>query len=1664
MSVNVPNRLAHHTVLPRKQMNNLRHLLRRVKPTKSRRASEDRTRGFLSNNRRLLTEMLEQRQLLAGDIGPWLDAEPSVKDVNDYAVAQNYWNKYDVNNDGHVTALDALHVINYMNANPEGEPTGAIRDGVGFVDVNGDNVVTALDSLQVINRLNRAEGAPDYDVRFELTPRNLDDSLIAQDGTYTTDTGATGVRYTVDKDEIFKLEVAVQDDRGRFNSFGVFQAVTDILINETGVLVPAVGEIQGFDFAREVVTQAPPPNSTIEFFYANDPSDVVSASLEDFLGSSDSDTAQFVSDAVVQLSSGTGELNISEDDILVTAAPESSTGPYQIRIEYNSLDLANVDVPRLETRLRLNGVEQSVTTIEQNVMLANGEFNPITLRERFETFMRNDARNVPPNPAINDGLGPLIYGQNSNSGRFHTDVQGNGTDIFTEVRTLGPIGKLTDSISNYDYTTAYDAFSIPVRAVKTASDVGVRLGKSEPRVGFEGVLIYGADDSKSAVPPERVHLDERSEFQLNVTGEDTGELTANNATMAVTEDDAAGDTIQLQVTGALPGETITFDVPPRQGALGTATIDAGGVMTYIPDANKFGTDLVVYTATTPSGGTATATVTVNIDAVNDSPVAYDDPDSGTLSVDAGSSILIDVLANDDAGGDFSEPISELTITAGSLAPTLGAIAIEGDKIRYTPTPGAASGTDTFTYTITDAGGLSDSATVTVSVVNNASGISASDKSITIAEDNGGEITSEVLVADLSADGLITVNSGDTNISLDSATGPADRGTVRIDGDQIFYTPKQDDNGPVSITYTASNNAGTDSGTIFVDITPVNDQPVAPPLQFDVNEMATRTINVLLPGGGQTGPSDVETPTSDLIVTLPAQTFSPLGTVSVVNNQLVVKSLGTADQGGFSFQYRVTDADGAVSDNGTITIDIVDVLNPPVAGDQNVPAVDEDSGDVTVDLSALTTSEAGSVVYTVDSTSVPADQLGVATIDGSDLVFALKQDANGTGTLVYRATDAAGYSLGTLTFTVNPVNDAPVLGQISDSVAENSSIDIDVAGMATDVDSTDLTAAVVTDPANGTAVLLPSGLIQYTPNADYTGPDSFRVSVSDGIAPPVEAQVTILVTEVVAPPVATDGTLTVDEDAAATTLDLKPLVTSDATATITLVGSASHGTATITNGVLSYQPAANYFGVDSITYEATSSAGSDTGVIAITVNAVNDAPIASDDTVVVTANTAKEIDVLANDTPNPGGESDTVTLSIEAGDGPAHGTVSVTNNVVTYTPDDDFVGTDSFVYTLSDGQGGVDTATVSITVNEIANNAPIANNDTAVVTKNTAKVIHVLGNDTPNPGGETDTVTLSIATGDEPAHGTVSISNNVLTYTPETGFVGTDSFVYTLSDDKGASDTATVSITVEDTAVVGSEVSGQIYLDSISNLGDVVLNDAAPIRSGSFESGETTLVGVRVHLKGVAGTPTASTAWTVVTDRDGRYTFDNVPPGSYEIHYDLPEGMKVAGEGVDGIIPITIPDGEQVPMDVSADFVIEDLGDKYYAGRNILTTDPNREGLPPTVTVGETSSFFFTESDDNTLVQNTVLVGRDFGDARFIELLMNQNRDEALLVIVHDDLRTQTAAIDADHLAVLDSGSDVRVDLFGGTNDFVFTDIDDMTDITTLYPEYQDAIEELLNSF
>ncbi|QDU18158.1 Ig-like domain-containing protein [Urbifossiella limnaea] len=184
-------------------------------------------------------------------------------------------------------------------------------------------------------------------------------------------------------------------------------------------------------------------------------------------------------------------------------------------------------------------------------------------------------------------------------------------------------------------------------------------------------------------------------------------------------------------------------------------------------------------------------------------------------------------------------------------------------------------------------------------------------------------------------------------------------------------------------------------------------------------------------------------------------------------------------------------------------------------------------------------------------------------------------------------------------------------------------------------------------------------------------------------------------------------------------------------------------------------------------------------------APNQAPVAANDSATTAAGTPVTVDVLANDS-DPDGDALTITgLTNLVG-----GTAVVSNGRVVFTPTAGFSGAASFVYTISDGRGGVASATAAVTVTAPVNRAPVAVNDSASTTAGTPVTVDVLANDS-DPDGDALTVTgVTNVVG-----GTAVISNGRVVFTPTAGFSGTGSFVYSISDGRGGVASATAAISV-----------------------------------------------------------------------------------------------------------------------------------------------------------------------------------------------------------------------------------------------------------------------------
>jgi YD repeat-containing protein len=357
---------------------------------------------------------------------------------------------------------------------------------------------------------------------------------------------------------------------------------------------------------------------------------------------------------------------------------------------------------------------------------------------------------------------------------------------------------------------------------------------------------------------------------------------------------------------------------------------------------------------------------------------------------------------------------------------------------------------------------------------------------------------------------------------------------------------------------------------------------------------------------------------------------------------------------------------------------------------------------------------------------------------------------------------------------------------------NTPKSIDVLDNDSDPNGDQLSITAVTPPTNGTASIIDvSGedWVKYTPNTGYLGTDSFTYTITDGQSS-VTANVSVAVVTDNDPPVAVNDAVSTNEDQAKT---INPLSNdSDPESQSLSLGSItapSNGSAVKSGNSVIYTPAANFSGSDSFTYNVSDGALTSSATVSITINAVNDTPVANNDSITTNEDTAKTFNPRINDTDV---ETPSSSLTISAKTNGSKGTVAIVSSgaQLRYTPNANANGSDSFTYTIKDGSNATDTATVSVAISPVNDNIN-AINDSRSTNEDTATTFDPRTNDI-EPDGQTVTITGKT----NGSKGTVAITNSGtrLRYTPNSNVNGSDSFTYTVSDGH-STDTATVSMTI-----------------------------------------------------------------------------------------------------------------------------------------------------------------------------------------------------------------------------------------------------------------------------
>jgi len=629
----------------------------------------------------------------------------------------------------------------------------------------------------------------------------------------------------------------------------------------------------------------------------------------------------------------------------------------------------------------------------------------------------------------------------------------------------------------------------------------------------------------------------------------------------------------------------------------------------------------------------------------------------------------------------------------------------------------------------------------------------------------------------------------------------------------------------------------------------NDTPNAVADLTTTDENTSVTIDVLDNDDfGNDGPNN-----GQIIVT-----ENPSNGVATVNNNgtptnptddFITYTPNQGFSGTDQFSYEITDEDGETSET-VVTITVVEEPCLANAGTLIADATSVELSNGTATISAtlagglivpngyevlyVLTSGSGLVIEGVNAAPIfTVEEAGDYTIhtlvyDASTLDLSIVQIGATTGFDVNSLLEQGG---GTICAALD-VPGAPI------TVEEEENLPTAIDDTATTLEATPVSVTVtdnddfgqdgpnngqimiIMNPSNGIAFVNTNGtptnptddFITYTPNAGFIGTDELTYTITDENGDIDEAVLTITVEEIPGNPEANDDSATTDEG---TTVEVMvnindsygPLGPNQGQ--ITIVQNPTFGIAFVndngtpnspTDDFIVYTPDNGFVGTDELVYEITDANGNtDTAVVTITVEGQ---PEAQDDTASTIEGESVETLVSDNDNYGPNGPGNQPVMIVT---GPSNGTATVdtngtvdpTDDTIIYTPFNGFTGTDELTYKITDAQGNISEATLTIIVGD----APNAEDDTANTMEGEAVDVFVGNNDDYGSNGAGSQPVMIVngpsnGTATVDTNGTVDPTDDFIVYTPDNGFVGTDELTYKITDAAGNISEATITITVE----------------------------------------------------------------------------------------------------------------------------------------------------------------------------------------------------------------------------------------------------------------------------
>ena len=1465
--------------------------------------------------------------------------------------------------DADVEYLEAGETVTETFTVTVSDGNGGTVDQTVTVVITGANDTPTLTTGAVDVAVNEASDASAQDLSSSgtITFADLDETTSITAATSTV-TGSSGVSIPSAVNTALLSAITVTDNSD--NTAGWTLSATDLDLDflTAGQTITLEKVVTATDGQSATVTDT----ITVTITGTNDAPTLTTGAVDVAVNEASDASAQDLS------SSGTITFADLDETTSITAATSTVTGSSGVSIPSavntallsaitvtdNSDNTAGWTLSATDLDLDFLTAGQTIT-LEKVVTATDGQSATVTDTITVTITGTNDA------PTLTTGAVDVDVNEASDASA--QDLSSSGTITFADLDETTSITAATSTVTGSSGVSIPSAVNTALLSAITVTDnsdntAGWTLSATDLDLDFLTAgqtitleKVVTATDGQSATVTDTITVTITGTNDAPVANVDTINVTvgtpATGNVITSSDTDPDGDSLTVSaIAGGSVGSAVT-------GTYGTFTLNSNGSYTYTVDTTnsdviawQSGDAVLTETFTyTVSDGTATdtATITVNASGQNDAPTANDD----TINVTVGTPATGNVITSSDTDPD-SDSLTVSAIAGGSVGSavtgTYGTFTLNSNG-SYTYTvdttnsdviawqSGDAVLTETFTYTVSDGNGGTDTATITVNASGQNDAPTANDDTINVTV--GTPATGNVITSsDTDPDSDSLTVSAIAGGSVGSAvTGTYGTFTLNSNG-SYTYTVDTTNSDVIAwqsgdavltetFTYTVSDgNGGTDTATITVNASGQNDAPTAADNTVTTNEDTNHTFaasefNFTDVDGDSLDHISIETLPSNGTLLLSGNAVSAGDQISVANiSNLVFRPVANANGDDYdTFTFSVND--GTV-DSGTytMTIDVTAVNDAPLATD-DADAVNED---------ATITESSGSELLVADDTDTDGNTLTVTQI-----AITGGSNSSVTSSTTYSNGTSITGTYGTLTVGAN--------GSYTYVADQSASDDLDASDLATDSFTYTISDGTTTDTA--TLIITVTGINDVPTASDNTvstaEDNPYVFSTSDfGFtdADDDDALVSIKITTL-----ETNGALQYYNGSAWVDVTLNQVITSS----------------DITSGYLRLNPDASENGSPYTTFNFTVNDGdadsATPNTITVNVTSVNDAPVAQDDigtvnedaTTTVSSASSGVIDdndtdaesdtLIITNIAHTNGNTEGVTANTTYSNGQSivgtYGTLTIgANGTYAYVADQDVSDaldlndqvTDVFTYTISDGNGGTDTATITITVTGV-NDAPTSTGGTITTNEDENYILSVsdFNFSDPDDSGSLNKVkitTLETNGNLEYYNGTAwvavtlnqeinasDITSGYLRFRPDANENGSSytTFGYQVSDGTvySSATTMTVNVTAVNDAPVATDDASSVTEDSnvrVRASEDDLLNDDSDTESDSLS---VTLI---KPLNG-SNTSISSGSSTTITGTYGQLTVKSNGAYNYKANQDAADTLDT-GESAEEQFVYTVSDG------------------------------------------------------------------------------------------------------------------------------------------------------------